>query len=272
MLVGRDRAGNGGGGGGFAGRSRAARRAASARGGAGASREPARTPPRPHGGHAIPTQDPYLIAAFVILVILSLALHEAAHAGVAYLRGDPTAKDMGRLTLNPIPSIDPVMTILVPAVLLWVDAGFLFGGARPVPVSYHRLRSPARDMMLVALAGPVTNVLIAILLMVVVKALYYLGGMSASSMALQALQHGVIFNLIIAIFNLIPVPPLDGSRVLNWILPESLRPAFMSLERLSLLLVLGLVFLLGEQLSWFIGTVLQPLQTLVDVASGGAWS
>ena len=98
----------------------------------------------------------------VAFLVISLGVHEAAHAFVAYLCGDSTAKDMGRLTLNPLPHIDPIMTILLPGFLILSGSGFIFGGAKPVPVAYHRLRKPARDMMLVALAGPISNVLIAL--------------------------------------------------------------------------------------------------------------
>lgn len=204
-------------------------------------------------------------------MILSLGIHEAAHAWVAYRCGDPTAKDLGRLTLNPIPSIDPIMTVLLPAVLLLSGAGVLFGGAKPVPVSYHRLRHPPRNMMYVALAGPLSNVLIAILLMAIVKVLVYWAAVPQENLAVVALNYGLRFNLIIAIFNMLPVPPLDGSRVVNWLLPDALRPAFASLERFSLLFVIVLVFVFGEFLFSFLRAVYGPLSRFVDWITGGIW-
>lgn len=215
--------------------------------------------------------DPFLIAAVVLIVILSLALHEAAHAWVAYRCGDPTARDMGRLTLNPLPSIDPIMTILLPGFLLLMGSGVLFGGAKPVPVTYHRLRHPARNMMYVALAGPISNVLIAIFLMLIMKILVYVAQMPVGNMAVEAIRLGISFNLIIAIFNLLPVPPLDGSRVVNWILPEALRPAFATLERFSLLFVIVLVFMFSQQLFAFLRAVYRPLAAFVDTVTGGVW-
>lgn len=216
--------------------------------------------------------DPFLIAAVVLIVILSLAVHEAAHAWIAYRCGDSTAKDLGRLTLNPIPSIDPIMTILVPGVLLLSGSGFLFGGAKPVPVSYHRLRNPALNMMFVALAGPISNVLIAAFLMVVWKLLVYTGGMSTENLAVTAVQLGITFNLIIAVFNMLPIPPLDGSRVVNWLLPESMRPAFASLERFSLLFVILIVFAFRREVSTVLFAVFRPLWAVLDVVTGGNWS
>ncbi len=215
--------------------------------------------------------DPFQIAAVVLIVILSLGVHEAAHAWVAYRCGDSTAKDLGRLTLNPIPSIDPILTILVPGMLLWIGSPVLFGGAKPVPVSYHRLRHPARNMMYVALAGPISNVLIAAFLLLVVKVLVYGTGMPVANLAVKALSLGVSFNLVIAIFNMLPVPPLDGSRVVNWLLPESMRPAFASLERFSLLLVFVLLFAFREPVWRLISAAYDPLSKGIDWVTGGIW-
>lgn len=215
--------------------------------------------------------DPFQIAAVVLIVILSLGVHEAAHAWVAYRCGDSTAKDLGRLTLNPIPSIDPILTILVPGMLLWIGSPVLFGGAKPVPVSYHRLRHPARNMMYVALAGPISNVLIAAFLLLVVKVLVYGTGMPVANLAVNALSLGMSFNLVIAIFNMLPVPPLDGSRVVNWLLPESMRPAFASLERFSLLLVFVLLYAFREPVWRLIYAVYDPLSKGIDWVTGGIW-
>ena len=208
--------------------------------------------------------------AFVVaFLILSLGIHEAAHAWVANLCGDSTAKDMGRLTLNPIPHIDPLMTILLPAVLILSGSGFIFGGAKPVPVLYSRLRQPARDMMLVALAGPISNILIAIVLLLATKILVYTGGMSMGQLAPQVLMMSVKFNLLLAVFNMIPVPPLDGSRVLAYLLPSSLWPSFQALDRYSMLLIF--VLLLSGALGTPIRAGIDLSYTFIDGLTGGIW-
>jgi len=208
--------------------------------------------------------------AFVVaFLVLSLGIHEAAHAWVAYLCGDSTAKDMGRLTLNPVPHIDPLMTILLPAVLILSGSGFIFGGAKPVPVSYRRLRKPARDMMLVAIAGPLSNILIAIALLLITKALVYTGDMTMTQIAPRVLMLSVKFNLLLAVFNMIPVPPLDGSRVLAYLLPSSLRPSFQALDRFSMILIFALIFsgVLGRPIMAGIDLSF----TFIDSLTGGVW-
>ena len=214
--------------------------------------------------------DPQIV--YVILVvcflILSLGVHEAAHAWVADLCGDDTAKREGRLTLNPVPHIDPVMTILLPAILAF-SGGPIFGGARPVPVNPMRLRHPLRDMMLVALAGPISNFLQAIVYMVVWKILVNHVGMETASLAVRVIGVTVYFNLILTIFNMIPVPPLDGSRVMAYLLPPSLREPYVGLERFGLLIVFAL-FLSGAFLA-ILSAAIDPLFEAVNILSGGTW-
>ena len=214
--------------------------------------------------------DPQIV--YVILVvcflILSLGVHEAAHAWVADLCGDDTAKREGRLTLNPVPHIDPVMTILLPAILAF-SGGPIFGGARPVPVNPMRLRHPLRDMMLVALAGPISNFLQAIVYMVVWKILVNHVGMATESLAVRVIGATVYFNLILTIFNMIPVPPLDGSRVMAYLLPPSLREPYVGLERFGLLIVFAL-FLSGAFLA-ILSAAIDPLFEAVNILSGGTW-
>lgn len=204
----------------------------------------------------------------IAFLILSLGIHEAAHAYVAHLCGDDTAKDMGRMTLNPIAHIDPFMTILLPAILYYT-AGFMFGGAKPVPVNYHNLRHPLRDMSLVAIAGPLSNVLLAIVFMLIWKVLCYSVGMPADSLAPQVMWMALHFNLILAIFNMIPIPPLDGSRVMAFLLPSGLRERYVELERFGMLIVFALLF------TGVFGTILvstlYPARDFIDAITGGAW-
>lgn len=194
---------------------------------------------------------PVGIGLVVAFLIISLSIHEAAHAWVAWKRGDPTAHDLGRITLNPIPHIDPVMTILMPALLLFMSNGaFTFGGAKPVPVNAMRLHHPLRDMMLVAIAGPLSNFLLAVLFaaaywIAIGHGLYPDAASSISERQRQllplVLHTSVMMNVALAIFNLIPIPPLDGSRVMTWLLPPSLRQGYVQLETFGMLIIIVLI-------------------------------
>jgi Zn-dependent protease len=190
----------------------------------------------------VPLLDPSLppigIALVVALLVISLGIHEAAHGWVALQCGDTTARDLGRITLNPIAHIDLMMTIVMPVMLL-ATTGFAFGGAKPVPVVFHRLRHPWRDMALVAIAGPLSNFVLAALFLLCHKVLVEeLEVWNAGALGPKVLDQAVYFNLLLAAFNLFPIPPLDGSRVMAWVLPESLRPAYTSLERWGIFIVI----------------------------------
>ena len=185
---------------------------------------------------------PLGIALVVAFLVLSLGIHEAAHAWVAYRCGDPTAKELGRMTLNPIPHIDLWMTILLPGLLAFMGAP-IFGGAKPVPVNFHRLRSPLRDMALVALAGPASNFLIAIVFAAAWKICIAYGGYEQDSLMALVLQWSFFSNVMLTAFNLIPIPPLDGSRVMTWLLPAPMRHGYMALERFGILLVFLLLYI-----------------------------
>jgi len=172
------------------------------------------------------------ISIWALPVLLAIILHEVAHGWVADKLGDDTARWMGRLTLNPIKHIDPIGTILIPVVLLVIGSPFLFGYAKPVPVNFRKLRRPKQDMIWVALAGPVTNLLLALvsaLLLMLVAHLPASANWVAQPLALMC-QASIIINMVLCIFNLLPVPPLDGGRVAVGLLPG---PAAYQLSRLE---------------------------------------
>ena len=203
------------------------------------------------------------------LIILSLGAHEAAHGWVALKCGDTTARDLGRITLNPIPHIDLFMTIILPTILM-LTTGFIFGGAKPVPVNFYNLRRPYRDMALVALAGPFSNFLIA-LVFYFVWHLISVNGWYVDKQLFGILYWSAFWNLVIAAFNLFPIPPLDGSRVLAWLLPSSLREPFVRLESFGMLLVFGLLIT-----GVLHGPLFGALNTMFDiirfiVTAGGTW-
>jgi len=185
-----------------------------------------------------------IITIAAIPILFAITVHEVAHGWMALQFGDRTAQMLGRLTLNPIKHIDPVGTIAVPLLMVWLG-GFLFGWAKPVPVSFRNLRNPKRDMVFVALAGPGANLLMAIgwaLLFQLAKALApMLGGVTF--FFLQMAKFGVFFNALLMIFNLLPVPPLDGGRVLRGLVPESVGRQLDALERYGLIIVVGLLVL-----------------------------
>ncbi len=176
-------------------------------------------------------------------VLLAITLHEAAHGWAAAKLGDPTARLMGRVTLNPFAHVDLVGTVLIPLALLLMSAPFLFGYAKPVPVNFSRLRNPRRDMALVALAGPASNIVLAILGALAFHLVPVLPD-SATQWAAEMLQRLVLLNLILAVFNMLPIPPLDGGRILVSILPDWAAWKVARLERAGLFIVIGVLFLL----------------------------
>jgi len=179
-----------------------------------------------------------MILAIVIL-LFSVIVHEVAHGYVAYRLGDPTAKHAGRLTLNPIKHIDPMGTIVLPLVLLLLGSRFLVGWAKPVPVNPLYFRDPKRGMMIVGAAGPLANITLILLSALALRLL----AATMPPMLVDLLFYCCSINIVLALFNLIPVPPLDGSRVLAGILPPGIRAAYVGLERYGMLIILGLFFL-----------------------------
>jgi Zn-dependent protease len=217
---------------------------------------------------------PIGIAVVLALLVLSLGIHEAAHGWVALLCGDTTARDLGRITLNPLPHIDPFMTVFLPLVMLLSSGGsFLFGGAKPVPVNYYNLRNPLRDMALVAIAGPASNFLLAGFFFLCWKLMVAEFGIWApGTLGESVLLNAVGFNLALAAFNLLPIPPLDGSRIMTWLLPSGLRESYVALERWGIFLVVVLVYAVPGVKGLVQSTMRAMFHGIeVAVTLGGAW-
>lgn len=187
------------------------------------------------------------ILIILIIIVASVILHELAHGVVAYWLGDSTAKDAGRLTLNPIKHIDPYMSILVPVVLYILNAP-VFGGAKPVPINPNNLKWKEWGMALVAVAGPFTNILLAFIFFVIGHFTGWLYGTGGEVVAFIFTEF-VFVNLGFAVFNILPIPPLDGSRVLYAIAPDGFRNVLQTIERYGFIIVYTLILLFGEVFS-----------------------
>ena len=219
----------------------------------------------------------YSASAWVLPVLFAITFHEAAHGYVAWRLGDDTAYRKGRVSFNPLRHVDRFGTIILPALLLILRAPFLFGYAKPVPVNFGRLNNPRRDMVWVALAGPATNVGLAVAAAFLLHVAAWLPGI-AGDWVVANLQNAILINLVLAVFNMLPIPPLDGGRVAVGILPDALAYPLNRLERTGLFLLIGLLFflpLIGSQLgvrinlfAWLIWPPVEFLLRFILVITG----
>lgn len=199
------------------------------------------------------------LAGFAIL-IASLSIHEAAHAWTANQLGDPTARLLGRMTLNPVAHIDPIGTLLLPAIAIFTGLPII-GWAKPVPVSFQHLAHPRRDFMYIAAAGPISNLLQAVVLAGIAWILYPDGISGAGGLAPALLVFGVQINVLLALFNLIPVPPLDGGNVIGGLLPERIAMSYDRVVRPFGFLILYGLLLTGV----FAAVILPPAYLLTRI-------
>jgi Zn-dependent protease len=206
------------------------------------------------------------LAVAVIPVLFAITLHEVAHGWVARRFGDRTAEMLGRLTINPLKHIHPIGTVVVPAVTLMLG-GFLFGWAKPVPVSVRNLANPRRDMIFVALAGPVANLLMAVMWAFFARLVMGFGlEGGAAVFCLGMAQVGVLINVILAVFNMFPLPPLDGGRVVAGLLPPAQAASFERLEQYGLVIILLLLF---TGVLWrVLGPIMSAVNDLVLTVAG----
>ncbi len=204
----------------------------------------------------------YTITTWILPFLLCLVVHEFGHGWAAYALGDKTAKQRGRLTFNPKKHIDPIGTILVPGLLFLLPyQAFLFGWAKPVPIAFSHLRHPKRDMGLVAAAGPVANLLLAVVFVLIGRFIVFFLPVSSpiTQWCWLNLQNGIALSLMLCIFNLIPILPLDGGRILASLLPGQYSLKYQRTEKYGFFILLGIVFVLPilgiDIAAWFIHTL-----------------
>ncbi|MGY3590104.1 Zn-dependent protease [Bradyrhizobium sp. USDA 4341] len=206
----------------------------------------------------------YDVSVWVLPLVIAITFHEAAHGFVAHRLGDDTAWKLGRASFNPLMHIDPFGTLILPAVLLFAHSPFLFGYAKPVPVNFRKLNHPKLDMVWVALAGPVTNIILATAAALAFHALPLVPA-DAAKWTADNLKNAFLINIVLAIFNMMPIPPLDGGRVAVGLLPRPLAVPLARLEPYGMLILIGLLILLpviGRQIGLNLDVISTILRTL----------
>jgi Zn-dependent protease len=206
----------------------------------------------------------YDVSVWVLPLVIAITFHEAAHAFVAYRLGDNTAWQLGRVSFNPLKHIDPFGTVILPGLLLLSHSPFLFGYAKPVPVNFRNLNHPRLDMVWVALAGPAINIVLAVLAGLAFHSLPFVPA-NAAQWTLDNLKNAFLINIVLAIFNMLPIPPLDGGRVAVGLLPRVLAYPLSRLEPYGMLILIGLLILLpviGTQLGLNLDVISVILRTL----------
>lgn len=212
------------------------------------------------------------VSVWAMPLLLAITLHEAAHGWAALKLGDNTAKMMGRVSFNPLVHIDPFGTILLPLILLMSGSGFLFGYAKPVPVNFGQLNNPRRDMVLVALAGPAANILLLLVASFMFHLMPYIPEFAVKWFG-ENLVNMIVINAILAVFNMLPIPPLDGGRVAVGILPYALARPLSRLEPYGMLIIIMLLFILpvggsyiGVNFNIFEYVIFPPVEVILNFA------
>ncbi len=208
----------------------------------------------------------YDVSVWVLPLVIAITFHEAAHGFVAHHFGDNTAWDQGRVSFNPLRHIDPFGTLIMPAILLLSHSPFLFGYAKPVPVNFRALQNPRVDMVWVALAGPATNIVLALFAATAFHVVNYVPENAAQWLA-DNLKNALVINVILAIFNMLPIPPLDGGRVAVGLLPRVLAAPLSRLEPYGMLILIGILILLPLAGSQF-GLNLDVISAILRTSTG----
>ena len=208
----------------------------------------------------------YSLSVWVLPLVIAITFHEAAHAFVARHFGDPTASELGRVSFNPLKHIDPFGTVIMPAMLLLSQSPFLFGYAKPVPVNFRALNNPRLDMVFVALAGPATNIVLALAAALAFHALPLVPA-NAAQWTSDNLKNALVINIVLAVFNMMPIPPLDGGRVAVGLLPQPLAAPLARLEPFGMLILIGILILLplaGSQFGLNLNVISALLHSATD--------